>query len=93
MEKFFYDFGVVGDVWEWFFDEIIVGFEFDMEGEIFNIEVMLNFFIDLDCSKCEVVVCEVVCVFGGNIKFFVCVYNIQVKEKEVMDCWCNMLMV
>ena len=42
LEKFMHDLGVVGDAWERLFDETIAGLEFNVEGELLNIEGTLN---------------------------------------------------
>lgn len=58
-----------------------------------GIEVMLNLMIDYDRVWCEVVLQVLVEIFGKNIKLFVCIINMLVKEKVVEDKWCKMFIL
>ena len=51
LEKFLHDLGVVGDAWERLFDETIAGLEFDVDGEMLNIEGTLNLLTWLFCLQ------------------------------------------
>lgn len=90
MEKFLHDLGVVGDAWERLFDETIAGLEFDIDGDVLNIEGTLNFLTDPDRKKRETAARELAEVFSSNIKIFARVHNTQAKEKEIMDRWRGM---
>lgn len=90
LEKFMHDLGVVGDAWERLFDETIAGLEFEIDGEVLNIEGTLNFLTDPDRAKRETAARELVDVFGRNIKTFARVHNTQAKEKEIIDRWRGM---
>lgn len=90
LEKFLHDMGAVGDAWEKLFDETIAGLEFEVDGEIFNIEGTTNFMTDPDRSKREAASRELASVFGENIKTFARVHNTLAKEKEIVDRWRNM---
>ena len=90
MEKFLHDLGVVGDAWERLFDETIAGLEFDIDGDVLNIEGTLNFLTDPDRKKRETAARELAEVFSSNIKTFARVHNTQAKEKEIMDRWRGM---
>ncbi|MEO9648904.1 MAG: M3 family oligoendopeptidase [Roseobacter sp.] len=90
LEKFLHDLGVVGDAWERLFDETIAGLEFEVDGELLNIEGTLNLLTEQDRSKREAAARELSDVFGDNIKTFARVHNTQAKEKEIVDRWRGM---
>ena len=90
LEKFMHDLGVVGDAWERLFDETIAGLEFNVEGELLNIEGTLNLLTDPDRSVREAASRELAEVFGANVKTFARVHNTQAKEKEIIDRWRGM---
>jgi oligoendopeptidase F len=90
LEKFLHDLGVVGDAWERMFDETIAGLEFDVNGEMLNIEGTLNLLTDPDRAQREAGARELAAVFGRNIKTFARVHNTQAKEKEIVDRWRGM---
>ncbi len=90
LEKFMHDLGVVGDAWERLFDETIAGLEFEIDGDVLNIEGTLNFLTDPDRTKREAAARELADVFGSNIKTFARVHNTQAKEKEIIDRWRGM---
>ena len=90
LEKFLHDLGVVGDAWERLFDETIAGLEFEVDGDLLNIEGTLNFLTDSNRDKREAAARELADVFGSNIKTFARVHNTQTKEKEILDRWRGM---
>jgi oligoendopeptidase F len=90
LEKFLHDLGVVGDAWERMFDETIAGLEFNVDGDLLNIEGTLNLLTDPDRAKREAASRELAEVFADNIKTFARVHNTQAKEKEVIDRWRGM---
>ena len=90
LEKFMHDLGVVGDAWERLFDETIAGLEFNVEGDLLNIEGTLNLLTDPDRSKRKAASRELAEVFGANVKTFARVHNTQAKEKEIIDRWRGM---
>ena len=90
LEKFMHDLGVVGDAWERLFDETIAGLEFNVEGDLLNIEGTLNLLTDPNRSKREAAARELADVFGANVKTFARVHNTQAKEKEIIDRWRGM---
>jgi oligoendopeptidase F len=90
MEKFLHDLGVIGDAWERLFDETIAGLEFDVAGEVLNIEGTLNLLTDQDRDQREAAARVLAEVFAANIKTFARVHNTQAKEKEILDRWRKM---
>jgi len=90
LEKFLHDLGVVGDAWERLFDETIAGLEFEINGDVLNIEGALNLLTEQDRDTREAATRELVSVFSDNIKTFARVHNTQAKEKEVIDRWRGM---
>ena len=90
LEKFLHDLGVVGDAWERLFDETIAGLEFEVDGEMLNIEGTLNLLTDPDRAKREMAARTLAEVFADNIKTFARVHNTQAKEKEIIDRWRGM---
>ena len=90
LERFLHDLGVVGDAWEKLFDETIAGLEFNVDGDVLNIEGTLNLLTDADRAKRENAARELAEVFGENIKTFARVHNTQAKEKEIIDRWRGM---
>jgi len=90
LEKFLHDLGVVGDAWERLFDETIAGLEFEINGDVLNIEGALNLLTEQDRDTREAATRELVAVFSDNIKTFARVHNTQAKEKEVIDRWRGM---
>ncbi|AXI45969.1 oligoendopeptidase F [Sulfitobacter sp. SK012] len=90
MEKFLHDLGVVGDAWERMFDETIAGLEFEVDGDLLNIEGVLDLLTDPKREVREAAAHELADVFGSNIKTFARVHNTQAKEKEILDRWRGM---
>lgn len=90
MEKLLHDLGVVGDAWERLFDETIAGLQFNVDGDVLNIEGTLNFLTDPDRAKREAAARELADVFSDNVKTFARVHNTQAKEKEIIDRWRGM---
>jgi len=90
LEKFLHDLGVVGDAWERLFDETIAGLEFEVDGEVLNIEGTLNLLTDPDRAKREMAARTLAEIFAENIKTFARVHNTQAKEKEIIDRWRGM---
>ncbi len=90
LEKFLHDLGVVGDAWERLFDETIAGLEFEVDGEMLNIEGTLNLLTDPDRAKRKMAARTLAEVFADNIKTFARVHNTQAKEKEIIDRWRGM---
>ena len=90
LEKFLHDLGVVGDAWERLFDETIAGLQFNVDGDVLNIEGTLNFLTDPDRAKREAAARELADVFADNVKTFARVHNTQAKEKEIIDRWRGM---
>ncbi|MFT7593770.1 MAG: oligoendopeptidase F, partial [Paracoccaceae bacterium] len=90
LEKFLHDLGAVGDAWERLFDETIAGLEFEINGDLLNIEGALNLLTEQDRDTREAATRELVSVFSDNIKTFARVHNTQAKEKEIVDRWRGM---
>ncbi|MFY0679516.1 MAG: M3 family oligoendopeptidase [Thalassovita sp.] len=90
LEKFLHDLSVTGDAWEKLFDETIAGLEFNVNGDVLNIEGTLNLLTEQDRSQREAASRELAEVFGENIKTFARVHNTLAKEKEVGDRWRKM---
>tara|TARA_B100000700_G_C15025760_1_gene848039 strand:+ start:457 stop:2277 length:1821 start_codon:yes stop_codon:yes gene_type:complete len=90
MENFLHDMGAVGDAWEKLFDETIADLEFNVNGEIKNLEGVLNFLSDHDRNKREAAAKELARVLKQNIRIFSRAHNTLAKEKEISDRWRKM---
>jgi len=91
LEKFLHDQSTVGSAaWNRLFDETMAGLEFDVNGEILNLEATLNLLTDQDRAKREAATHALSAVFQENIKIFARVHNTLAKEKEIEDRWRNM---
>jgi oligoendopeptidase F len=91
LEKFLHDQSTVGAAaWNRLFDETMAGLEFDVDGEVLNLEATLNLLTDQDRDKREAATHALAKVFQENIKIFARVHNTLAKEKEIEDRWRNM---
>ena len=91
LEKFLHDQSTVGSAaWNRLFDETMAGLEFDVDGEVLNLEATLNLLTDQDRSKREAATHALAAVFQNNIKLFARVHNTLAKEKEIEDRWRKM---
>ncbi len=91
LEKFLHDQSTVGAAaWNRLFDETMAGLEFDVDGEVLNLEATLNLLTDQDRAKREAATHALAAVFQENIKIFARVHNTLAKEKEIEDRWRKM---
>ena len=91
LEKFLHDQSTVGSAaWNRLFDETMAGLEFDVNGELLNLEATLNLLTEQDRSKREAATHALAAVFQENIKIFARVHNTLAKEKEIEDRWRKM---
>ena len=91
LEKFLHDQSTVGSAaWNRLFDETMAGLEFDVDGEMFNLEATLNLLTDQDRAQREAATHALAAVFQDNIKLFARVHNTLAKEKEIEDRWRKM---
>ncbi len=91
LEKFLHDQSTVGAAaWNRLFDETMAGLEFDIDGEMLNLEATLNQLTEQDRTKREAATHALATVFNNNIKLFARVHNTLAKEKEIEDRWRKM---
>ena len=91
LEKFLHDNSVVGAAaWNRLFDETMAGLEFEVDGEVMQLEAVLTLLTDHDRAKREAAAHALADVFGKNIKLFARVHNTLAKEKAVEDKWRKM---
>ena len=91
LEKFLHDQSTVGAAaWNRLFDETTAGLEFEVAGDVHNLEATLNFLTDHDRARREAAARELARVFGQQIKLFARVHNTLAKEKEIEDRWRGM---
>ena len=91
LEKFLHDQSTVGAAaWNRLFDETMAGLEFEVDGELLNLEATLNLLTEQDRSKREAATHALAAVFQENIKIFARVHNTLAKEKEIEDRWRKM---
>jgi oligoendopeptidase F len=91
LEKFLHDQSTVGAAaWNRLFDETMAGLEFDIDGEVLNLEATLNQLTEQDRAKREAATHALATVFNDNIKLFARVHNTLAKEKEIEDRWRKM---
>ncbi|MEL6841424.1 MAG: oligoendopeptidase F, partial [Pseudomonadota bacterium] len=91
LEKFLHDQSTVGAAaWNRLFDETMAGLEFDVDGEVLNLEAALNLLTDQDRGKRETANHALAQVFQDNIKIFTRVHNTLAKQKEIEDRWRKM---
>ncbi len=91
LEKFLHDQSTVGAAaWNRLFDETMAGLEFDVNGEVLNLEATLNQLTEQDRTKREAATHALATVFNDNLKLFSRVHNTLAKEKEIEDRWRKM---
>ncbi len=91
LEKFLHDQSTVGAAaWNRLFDETMAGLEFDVNGEVLNLEATLNQLTEQDRTKREAATHALAAVFNDNLKLFSRVHNTLAKEKEIEDRWRKM---
>lgn len=91
LEKFLHDQSTVGSAaWNRLFDETMAGLEFEVNGELLNLEATLNLLTEQDRSTREAATHALAAVFQDNIKIFSRVHNTLAKEKEIEDRWRKM---
>ncbi len=91
LEKFLHDRSVVGRAaWNRLFDETMAGLDFDVDGEMLNLEATLNLLTDNDRSKREVAAKALSAVFMAKLPLFARITNTLIKEKEIVDKWRKM---
>ncbi len=91
LEKFLHDQSTVGAAaWNRLFDETMAGLEFDVNGEVLNLEATLNQLTEQDRTKRETATHALAAVFNDNLKLFSRVHNTLAKEKEIEDRWRKM---
>jgi len=88
MEKFLHDQSVVGaTAWNRLFDETCAALEFDVDGEILNLEGTANLLSDPDRATRQKAAEAFAQTLGENITLFARVTNTLAKEKEIEDRW------
>lgn len=91
LEKFLHDNSVVGAAaWNRLFDETMAGLEFEVDGDILQLEAALNLLTDHNRGKRELAAQALACVFKKNVKLFSRIHNTLAKEKAVEDKWRGM---
>ncbi len=91
LEKFLHDQSVVGaSAWNRLFDETMAGLEFDVDGDVMNLEATLNLLSDTDRARRELGARALIAVFSKNTPLFARITNTLAKEKEIEDRWRNL---
>ena len=88
LERFLHDQSVVGtSAWNRLFDETMAGLEFEVGGDVLNLEATLNLLTDTDRAKREAATHALIAVFRDHLPLFARITNTLAKEKEVEDRW------
>ena len=88
LEKFLHDQSVVGaTAWNRLFDETTAALEFQVDGEVLNLESTLNLLTDPKRERREAGARAVAEVFGERLPLFARITNTLAKEKEIEDRW------
>ena len=88
MEKFLHDQSVVGaTAWNRLFDETCAALEFDVDGQILNLEGTANLLSDPDRSTRQKAAEAFAKTLRENLTLFARITNTLAKEKEIEDRW------
>ncbi|WP_376874245.1 M3 family oligoendopeptidase [Albirhodobacter sp. R86504] len=91
LEKFLHDQSTVGAAaWNRLFDETTAAMEFDVDGEMKNLESTLDMLSDHDRAKRETGARAVAAGLQKQVKLFARVHNTLAKEKAIEDKWRKM---
>ncbi|WGI20933.1 M3 family oligoendopeptidase [Amylibacter sp. IMCC11727] len=91
LEKFLHDQSVVGaTAWNRLFDETCAALEFDVDGQVLNLEGTANLLSDPDRVTRQKAAEAFAKTLGENITLFARITNTLAKEKEVEDRWRNL---
>ncbi|MBL4758192.1 MAG: M3 family oligoendopeptidase [Rhizobiales bacterium] len=88
IEQLFLEKSVTGaGAWNRLFDETISSLKFDFDGELLDIEPILNKLTDSDGAVREKGAGAVAKVFGNNLRLFTLITNTLAKDKAISDNW------
>ncbi|MEM7546394.1 MAG: M3 family oligoendopeptidase [Pseudomonadota bacterium] len=88
LETYQHDMSVVGaSAWNKLFDETMAGLEFDVNGEVLNLEGTLNLLTDSKRERRAAGAAALSKVFKENLGLFARITNTLTKEKAVEDKW------
>jgi oligoendopeptidase F len=88
LEKLFHEKGMTGPAaWSRLFNETLTGLKFEVEGEVYTLEVALNFLSDANPDKRAAAADGLARVFRANVRLFTLVMNTLAKDKEISDRW------
>jgi oligoendopeptidase F len=88
LEKLFHEKGMTGPAaWSRLFNETLTGLKFEVEGEVYTLEVALNFLSDANPDKRAAAADGLAKVFRSNVRLFTLVMNTLAKDKEISDRW------
>ncbi len=88
LEKLFHEKAMTGPAaWSRLFNETLTGLKFEVDGEIYTLEVALNFLSDANGDKRAAAAEGLAKVFRTNVRLFALVMNTLAKDKEISDRW------
>jgi len=88
LEELFHDKSVTGfSAWNRLFDETMSSLEFEIDGEVLNLESTLNLLSDRDVKKREAGFKALAKTFKANGRLFTHITNVLAKDKEISDRW------
>ena len=88
LEELFHDKSVTGfSAWNRLFDETMSSLEFEIDGEVLNLESTLNLLSDRDEKKREAGFKALAKTFKANGRLFTHITNVLAKDKEISDRW------
>ncbi len=88
LEELFHDKSTTGfSAWNRLFDETLASLEFEVDGEILNMEATLHLLSEKDETKRETAFKALGKTLGANARLFTHITNVLAKDKEISDRW------
>jgi oligoendopeptidase F len=88
VEELFHEKSVTGaSAWNRLFDETMAALKFEVEGELLNLEGVLNLLSDKDEKKREAGFGALSTTLHANERLFTHITNVLAKDKEISDRW------
>ena len=88
LEELFHDKSVTAfSAWNRLFDETMSALEFEVDGEVLNLESTLHLLSEKDEKKCESAFKALAKTFTANGRLFTHITNVLAKDKEISDRW------
>jgi oligoendopeptidase F len=88
LEELFHDKSVTAfSAWNRLYDETLSSLEFEVDGEVLNLESTLHLLSERDETKREAAFNALSKTFAKNVRLFTHITNVLAKDKEISDRW------